>query len=129
MPIDDPAMLAALASYNDRSRQTRGRVDVVVTILLLIVHGVLAGMTALAPFGAISDDACVYLDCADQPWFSQAVGVAVPATGVVFFADLAVAVLRMVRHKLAFVVPVIGCAVQLALAIAVFTMISEAGLL
>jgi hypothetical protein len=118
----------ALAKYCNRNRESRRRADVTTTILLLIVHAVMAGGTALAPFGAIDNDACAYLHCSDQAWFSQAFGVAVLASGLLFVADLAVALLRLRRRKLAFVVPIIGCVAQVALALATYTMIDEAGL-
>jgi Family of unknown function (DUF6264) len=126
--IDDPAMQDALAKYGNRNRESRRRVDITTTILLLIVHAVMAGGTALAPFGAINNDACTYLHCADQAWFSQAVGVAVLASGLLFASDPAVVLLRISRGKLAFVVPIIGCVAQVALALATYTIIREAGL-
>lgn len=128
VPIDDPAMLDALAKYNSRSRETRRRADITTSIMLLIVHGVLAFGTALALFGAVDNDACAYLQCVDQAWFSQAFGVAVLTGGLIFVADLAVVVLRIRRRRLAFAVPIIGCVAQVALAFATYTMISEAGL-
>lgn len=51
-----------------------------------------------------------------------------PTAGLMFAADLAVAVRRITRRKVAFVVPLIGCAVQIALAFATYTAIREAGL-
>jgi hypothetical protein len=39
-----------------------------------------------------------------------------------------VALLRISQHKLAFVVAIIGCLAQVALALATYTMIREAGL-
>ena len=121
-------MQDALAKYGNRNSESRRRVDILTTIVLLIVHAALAGGTALLPFGAIDNDACSYLHCADQAWFSQAFGVAVLASGLLFVADLAVALLRVSRHKRAFVVPIIGCMAQVALALASYTMIREAGL-
>jgi hypothetical protein len=39
------------------------------------------------------------------------------AGAAIFIADLVVAVTRLARHRVAFLVPAIGCAAQLALAI------------
>jgi Family of unknown function (DUF6264) len=128
VPIDDPAMQDALAKYGNRNRESCRRVDITTTIALLVVHAVMAAGTALAPFGAIDNDACAYLHCADQAWFSQAFGVAVLASGLLLVADLAVALLRISRRRLAFVVPIIGCVAQVALALATYTMIHEAGM-
>jgi hypothetical protein len=128
VPIDDDAMREALASYNNQGRATRRRADLTATIVLLVVHGMLACGTALALFVSVDTDACALFHCADQPFFSAAFGAAVPAAGLVFAADLAVAVRRITRRKLAFVVPLIGCAVQIALALVTYTTISEAGL-
>ena len=88
----------------------------------------MAGATALAPFGAVQNDACAYLQCGDQAWFSQAFGVAVLGSGLLFVADLAVVLVRMSRRKLAIVVPIIGCVAQVALGFARYTTITEAGL-
>jgi hypothetical protein len=128
VPIDDHAMQEALARYNNQSRETRRRADVTSTIVLLVVHGILACGTALALFVWVDTAACALFHCEDQPFFSQAFGIAVPAAGLVFAADLAVALRRITRQKLAFVVPLIGCAVQIALAFATYTTISEGGL-
>jgi hypothetical protein len=128
VPIDDPAMQDALARYANQNRQSRRRIDITTTVVLLVVHGAMAGATALAPFGAVQKDACAYLQCGDQAWFSQAFGVAVLGSGLLFVADLAVVLLRMSRRKLAVVVPIIGCVAQVALGFATYTMITEAGL-
>lgn len=128
MPIDDPAMLEALAKYNNENRQTRHRADIAATIVLLIVHGVLACGTALALLGAVSNEACAYLQCGGQSWLTQAFGVGVLASGMSIRPDLAVAVLQIVRRKLAVVVPAIGCIAQVALGFATYTIISEAAL-
>jgi hypothetical protein len=128
VPIDDPAMQEALAAYNNQGRETRRRADRTATVVLLVVHGIMACATALALFVSVDTDACALFHCEEQPFFSQAFGVAVPTAGLLFAADLAVAVRRITRRKLAFVVPLIGCAVQIALAFATYTAISEAGL-
>ena len=121
-------MQEALAKYSNRNRESRRRADITTTMVLLVVHAVMAAATALAPFGAIHNDACAYLQCGDQAWFSQAFGVAVLGSGLIFLADLLVVLLRIRRRKMAFVVPIIGCIAQVALALATYTMISEAGL-
>jgi hypothetical protein len=128
MPIDDPAMQDALARYDNQRRETWRRADIATAIMLLIVHGVLAFGTASALFDAVDNEACAYLQCADQAWFSQAFGVAVLTSGLIFVADLAVVVLQIRRRRLAFVVPIVGCIAQIALGFATYTMIRQAGL-
>ncbi len=92
-------MREALARYNNQGRATRRRADLTATIVLLVVHGMLACGTALALFVSVDTDACALFHCADQPFFSAAFGAAVPAAGLVFAADLAVAVRRITRRK------------------------------
>ena len=49
------------------------------------------------------------------------------AGAAIFIADLVVAVARLARHRMAFLVPAIGCAAQLALAIGAAAVESLAG--
>ncbi|BBZ38337.1 hypothetical protein [Mycobacterium conspicuum] len=114
MPNDTPAGRAA---------------DIVGTIVVVIVHGVLwvATYTLLGLFVMVTDPCGGSRPCGDPAWIGRAMWLGLGAGGAVFVATLVVAIMRLVRHRLAFVVPLIGCAAQLALGVGAVAMEFQAG--
>ena len=102
--------------------------DVAVTIVLLMVHAfLLAATVALLGLLVMVTDSCGSQRCGDHAWIDRAMWLGIGAGAAVGLADLVVAVYRLVRRKVAFFVPIIGCAAQLALAVAAASMESMAG--
>ncbi len=123
-------MLDALAKYNRRGPSSRGTrtADIAVTIVLLMVHAFLWGATvALLGLLVMVTDSCGYQRCGDPAWIDRAMWLGLGAGAAIFIADLVIAVWRLARRRVAFFVPVIGCAAQLALAIGAAAMESLAG--
>jgi hypothetical protein len=102
--------------------------DVVATVVLLIVHGLLFGATvALLGLLVMGTDPCGSVKCGDPVWIDRAMRLGVWGGAAVLVADVGVAVYLLVRRKLAFVVPIIGCVAQAGLAIGAAAMESLAG--
>lgn len=102
--------------------------DIAVTIVLLMVHAFLwAATVALLDLLVMGTDSCGYQRCGDPAWIGRAMWLGLGAGAAIFIADLVVAVTRLARHRVAFFVPVIGCAAQLALAIGAGAVESLAG--
>jgi sterol desaturase/sphingolipid hydroxylase (fatty acid hydroxylase superfamily) len=123
-------MLGALTSYNRCGPSSRGNrsADIAVTIVLLIVHAFLWGATvALLGLLVMVTDSCGYQRCGDPAWIDRAMWLGLGAGAAIFIADLVAAVSRLALHRVAFFVPVIGCAAQLGLAIGAAAMESLAG--
>jgi hypothetical protein len=100
-------------------RTQRGQLaDVVVTVVVLTVHGLLFGVTiAILSFFVMGTDPCAYQECGDQAWVDRALALGYWGGGALLVVDLVVAVVRLAREKVAWFVPLIGCAAQLALAV------------
>jgi hypothetical protein len=110
--------------------QSQGRrtADIAVTILLLVVHGVLAVTTVgLLGLLVMGTDSCAYQNCGDPAWLDRAMWLGILGGGAVGVADLLISAYRLSRQKLAFFVPVIGCLAQVGLAIGAAAMESLAG--
>ncbi len=115
-------------STYDQGRQTGRAVDVTATILLLLVHAFLVGATgALLSLLVMVTDPCGSRRCGDPAWIDRAMVSGLGGGGAIFIAALVIAVIRLVRHNVAFFVPVIGCVAQVALAIGAAAMESMAG--
>jgi hypothetical protein len=131
MPVDDPAMQDALAQYNQRGPKSRGgrTADVVGTIVLLVVYGFLWAATAalLGLFVMVTDPCGGSQRCGDPAWIDRAMWLGLGAGGAVFVVTLVLAVTRLARHRLAFVVPLIGCVAQVALGVGAAAMEWQAG--
>ena len=130
MPIDEPAMQDALAQYNRHGPSSGGgrTADIASTIVLLMVHAFLwAATAALLGLFVMVTDPCGSQRCGDPAWIDRAMWLGLGAGAVVFVADLVVAIHRLVRRKVAFFVPLIGCAAQLGLAIGAAAMEWQAG--
>ncbi|OBG27589.1 hypothetical protein [Mycobacterium sp. 852002-51057_SCH5723018] len=98
------------------------------TIVLLIVHGFLFGATvALLGLLVMGTDPCGSVKCGDPVWIDRAMRLGVWGGAVVLVADVGVAVYLLIRRKLAFVAPIVGCLAQVGLAIGAAAMESLAG--
>jgi hypothetical protein len=95
------------------SAQNSGRqlADVLGTIVLLVAHFLLFGATIVLP-----------------AWMDRAMNLNLWAPGAILFADVLVTLIRLVRQRVAWVVPLIGRVAQLAVAFGTAAMESLAGL-
>jgi len=124
---NDPAVQHPSAQNTSRSsgRQLR---DVLGTIVLLVAHFLFfAGTFAVLGLLVMGTDSCGYQKCGDPAWLDRAMNVALWAGGAFLFLDVLVTVVRLVRQRVAWVVPLIGCIAQLAVAVGAAAMESRAG--
>jgi hypothetical protein len=102
--------------------------DIAATLVLLIVHGFLLGATyALLGLLVMVTDPCGAVKCGDPAWIDRAMRLGIWGGAAVFIADLTVAVYLLIRRKVAFFVPIIGCVAQVGLAIGAAAMEWQAG--
>lgn len=102
--------------------------DIVGTIVLLVVHAVLWVVTGtLLGLFVMVTDPCGARPCGDPAWIDRAMWLGLGAGGVVFLVALVLAIMRLTRHRLAFVVPLLGCVAQLALGVGAAAMEWQAG--
>jgi|SRR5947209_5066212 len=108
---------------------TRNRpANLAATLVLLLVHAFLFAATiALLDLLVMGTDPCGAVKCGDPAWIDRAMTLGVWAGAALLIADVALAVYVLARRRLTFVVPIIGCAAQVALAIAAAVMESLAG--
>jgi hypothetical protein len=127
MSTDNPATLGAAASGNRRGQSGRAA-DVIATIVLLVVHGFLfmATMTLLGLL-VMATDSCGYQACGDPAWIDRAIELGFWAGIAIFIVSLGFTIFRLVRQRVAFFVPLIGCVAQLGLAIGAAAMEWQAG--
>jgi Family of unknown function (DUF6264) len=125
--INDPAAPQATAPDADHSGG-RQLADVLATVALLVVHFLLFGATiTLLGLLVMGTDSCGYQKCGDPAWLDRAINVGLWAGGAILFADVVVTVIRLVRKRVAWFVPLIGCIAQLALGFGAAAMESMAG--
>jgi hypothetical protein len=109
-------------------RSGRQLTDALVTIALLVVHFLLFGATiTVLGLGVMITDPCGSQKCGDPVWLDRAMNLALWAGGALLLADAGVTVIRLVRKRVAWFVPLIGCIVQLVLAVGAVAMESLAG--
>ena len=127
MPIDDPA--AQLASAQGTSRSSgRQLADVIASVVLLVVHFLLFGATIMVlGLLVMTTDACAYQKCGDPAWLDRAMNLGLWAGGAILLLDVLVTLIRLVRQRVAWFVPLIACIAQLALALGGAAMESLAG--
>jgi len=124
---NDPAVQQPPAQSTSSSGG-RQLADVIGTIVLLSAHFVLFGATLfLVGLLVMNTDACAAQKCGDQAWLDRAMNLALWAGGALLFVDVLVTVIRLVRRRVAWIVPLIGCIAQLALAFGAAAMESLAG--
>jgi hypothetical protein len=75
----------------------------------------------------MTTDRCAYQKCGDPAWLDRAMNLNLWAGGAILFADVLVTVIRLVRQRVAWVVPLIGCIAQVAVAFGAAAMESLAG--
>ena len=110
-------------------RDQRGRpANIAATLVLLIVHGFLFTATiGLLGLLVMSTDPCGPVKCGDPAWIDRAMMLGIWAGAAVLVADFVVSVYLLIRRKMAFYVPIIGCVAQVGLAIGAAAMESLAG--
>ena len=103
----------------DNRRGHRSRpADIAATLVLLIVHGALFGATiVLLGLLVMGTDPCGSVKCGDPAWIERAMRLGIWGGAAVLIADFVVATYLLVRQKVAFFVPIIGCVAQVALGI------------
>ena len=127
MPIDDPVAQDP-ATANTAGSRRDNTADIVATSILLVIHGGLYAATfALLGLLVMSTDACGARKCGDPAWIDRATDLGTWGGAVLLVVDIVVAVFLLVRRKRAFVVPIIGCVAQVALAVAAAAMEVRAG--
>jgi hypothetical protein len=124
---NDPAVQHPSAQNTSRS-SGRQLADVLGTIVLLVAHFLFFGATIMVlGLLVMTTDPCGYQKCGDPAWLDRAMNVNLWAGGAILFADVVITVIRLVRQRVAWVVPLIGCIAQLAVAFGAAAMESLAG--
>jgi hypothetical protein len=124
---NDPAVQYPSAPNTSRS-SGRQLADVSGTIVLLVAHFLFFSATIVVlGLLVMGTDSCGYQKCGDPAWLDRAMNLALWAGGAVLFVDVLVTVIRLVRHRVAWVVPLIGCVAQLAVALGAAAMELQAG--
>jgi len=101
---------------------------VLATVVLVIAHCALYGATFVV-LGTLvmATDPCGYLKCGDPAWLDRAMHLASWAGGALVLADVALTLFQLVRKRVAWIVPLIGCIAQILLALGAGYMESLAG--
>ena len=95
---------------------------------LLVVHFLFFGGTiTVLGLLVMSTDPCGYQKCGDPAWLDRAMNLALWSGGAFLLGDVVVTVIRLVRKRVAWFVPLMGCIAQLALAVGAAAMESLAG--
>jgi hypothetical protein len=125
--FNDPAVQRPLAQNSGRS-SGRQLADVLGTIVLLVAHFAFFTATfVMLGLMVMITDSCGYQKCGDPVWLDRAMNLSLWGGGVILFADVVIMVIRLVRQRVAWFVPLIGCIAQLALAFGAAAMESLAG--
>lgn len=127
VPIDEPAGPGAATTTITNPRSSAA--GVVATSVLLVIHGGLyAASFALLGLLVMTTDACGSRKCGDPAWIDRAMDLGMWGGGALLVADIVVTAYFLARRKRrAFVVPLIGCVAQVALALAAVAMELQAG--
>lgn len=109
--------------------KTGGRLaDVIGTTVLLIAHFFLYGATfMMLGLLVMGTDSCAYQKCGDPVWLDRAISLGAWGGGAILLVDVVVTLVRLIRQRIAWVVPLIGCVAQLALGFGAAAMESLAG--
>ncbi|OBH53647.1 hypothetical protein A5686_08555 [Mycobacterium sp. E2479] len=128
MPIDETAAPGAVTTNTTANPRTSAA-DIVATSVLLVIHGglYLASFVLLGLL-VMTTDPCGYRKCGDPAWINRAMDLGTWGGAALLVVDIVVAVYFLVRQKRrAFVIPLIGCVAQVALALAAVAMELQAG--
>lgn len=87
----------------------------------------LAATVALLGLLVMGTDSCGAVKCGDPAWIDRAMLLGIWAGAAILIADFGVAGYLLMRRKVAFFVPLIGCVAQVGLAIGAAAMESLAG--
>lgn len=102
--------------------------NVLSTIALLVAHFVLFTATFVGlGFMVMITDSCGSRKCGDPAWLDRAMYLALWVGGAFLFLDVLVTVIRLVHRRVAWVVPLLGCVAQLAVALGAVVMELQAG--
>jgi hypothetical protein len=125
--VEEPAAQPVPDQQTDHAPR-RQIADVLATVVLMIAHFAFYGATfVVLGLLVMGTDSCSYQKCGDSAWLDRAMHLASWAGGVLLFADVALTLFQLVRKRVAWVVPLIGCIAQLALAFGAGYMESLAG--
>jgi hypothetical protein len=128
VPIDEPAAPGA-ATINTTPSPRSSTADIVATLVLLVIHGGLyAASFAVLGLLVMTTDPCGYQKCGDPAWIDRAMDLGTWGGAALLVVDIVAAVYFLVRQKRrAFVIPLIGCVAQVALAVAAVAIELQAG--
>jgi hypothetical protein len=102
--------------------------NVLGTIALLVAHFVFFTATFVGlGLMVMTTDSCGSRKCGDPAWLDRAMDLALWAGGAFLFLDVLLTVIRLVRQRVAWVVPLLGCVAQLAVALGAAAMALQAG--
>jgi hypothetical protein len=97
-------------------------------IALLVAHFVLFTATFVGlGLMVMITDSCGSQKCGDPAWLDRAMDLALWAGGAFLVLDVLLTVIRLVRQRVAWVVPLLGCVAQLAVALGAAAMAWQAG--
>ncbi|MBB2990842.1 uncharacterized membrane protein (UPF0136 family) [Mycolicibacterium iranicum] len=98
------------------------------TAVVLLAHAVLALLTVLVTGLQVMGTAnCAYVECGDQRWAGEAMGLAMVGSAALLVLDVVIAVWRMVIRRRALPVALIGLGAQLVLWVVCMVMMAQAG--
>jgi hypothetical protein len=120
---DPPALLP-----QNTSGTRRRVVDVVAAFVLVFGQLVLyCGSFMALGLMVMGTDSCAYEACGDQAWLNRAMHFAGWGGAGLLVVTVIITLLQIVRHRVAWFVPAIGCVAQLGLGFACAAMEMQAG--
>jgi len=113
---------------NANRSSARQLANVLGPIALLVAHFVFFTATVVGlGIMAMITDSCGARKCGDPAWLDRANYLALWAGGAFLVLDVVVTVIRLVRHRVAWAAPLLGCVAQLAVALGAVAMAFQAG--
>lgn len=102
-------------------------IDTVLTVLLISIQGGMGALMCLSLIALpMSADECAYQVCGDEQWITRALWV-VTSSGFVGMFFAIGGVILLVRRKVSFWMPLLGCIAQLSLIATAWFLASKAG--
>lgn len=102
-------------------------IDTVLTVVLILIQGGIGALTFLSLIALpMSIDECAYQLCGDEQWITRAVWIAASSGLVGIFFAIG-GVVFLVRRRVSFWMPLLGCIAQLSLIATAWFMASKAG--
>lgn len=121
--IPDPR--PALPQNNPASRRMLG--DAVALLLLCLQLGLWGATFVFLALMVMGTDACAYQACGDQAWLGRALCLDGYGGAALIVVVGAGTLFRIVRDRLAWFVPLLGCLAQLGLGLVCWAMEIQAG--